>query len=175
MTKSILIAGVSGVGKSSICIELAKRGRETYDIEDIEGLFTMIDRRIGKPFVDYDNDDFEKVKNMDWICDKNKLQIIMQKNKNGTVYYCGTATNNDEILPLFDKVILLTASPEIIRKRLSTRITNDFARTAKVQNWVLGWKDSYEKPLIEKGAIVVDANRSLAEVADEVVEKIETK
>lgn len=171
--KSILIAGVSGVGKSSVCIELAKRGRKACDIEDVEGLFAMIDRRTGKPFVSYDNYDFEKVRHLDWICDKNKLQIIMQKNRNGLVYYCGTATNNDEILPLFDKIILLQVNPELIRKRLSSRTNNDFGRTSEVQDWVLSWKDSYEKGMIEKGAIVIDSNRSLAEVADEIIKKIE--
>lgn len=131
----------------------------------------MIDKRTGKSFENYDNFDFEKVKNLDWICDKNKLQKLIEKNKDGIIYYFGTAMNIDEIWPLFDKVILLQANPEAIKKRLSERKNNDFGRTAEVQEWVLSTKDQWEKRMIEKGAIAIDANRSLAEVVDEIIEK----
>lgn len=169
--KSILIAGISGTGKSSICGKLTKLGYKSYDIEEIEGLFTMFDKRTGKPFVDYDNYDLEKVKYHDWVCDKNKLQELVLKNKNGTTFYCGIASNTYDLLPLFDKVILLQASLEVIRKRLTERTTNDFGKTVEVQDMVLKEKDSWEKSMIEKGAIPIDANRSLAEMAGEIVEK----
>lgn len=171
MAKPILIAGISGTGKSSVCAELMKRGYKAFDIEEVEGLFNMLDKRTGKPFVDYDNYDMEKVKYHDWVCDEKKLRKFMRKNVKGVTFYAGIASNTFELLPLFDKVVLLVVRPELIRKRLSERTTNDFGRTVEVQDMVLREKESWEKQMKEKGAIVIDGNRSLAEVADEILEK----
>ncbi len=173
MAKSILIAGISGTGKSSVCAELAKRGYKAFDIEEVEGLFAMLDKRTGKPFVDYDNYDIEKVKYHDWVCDEKKLRKLMRKNAKGITFYAGIASNTFELLPLFDKVMLLVAKPELIRKRLSERTTNDFGKIVEVQDMVLREKEFWEKQMEEKGAIVIDANRSLAEVADDIIDKIE--
>lgn len=171
MKKSILITGVSGSGKSSICGEFIKRGYRAYDIDDVEGLFEMRDKRTGKVFDNYDNYDFEKVRHHDWVCDKDKLQKLIQKNRNGITYYCGAASNIDEILPLFDKIFLLTASPKVLCERLSTRTSNDFGRTSEVQKWILDLQKQWEDHISEKGAISIDANRDLQEVTDDIIKR----
>ncbi len=171
MNKSILITGVTGTGKSAVCDELNKLGYKAFGIEDIDGLFTMVHKKTGKPFKDYDNDDFEKVKQADWICDKKKLQRLMQKNSKGVVFYNGTASNLDDLLPLFDKIFLLKVDKKILLKRLSTRTSNDFARTTEVQKWVFSWKTWWENNMREKGVTVIDANRSLRKVANDIIER----
>ncbi len=171
MNKSILITGVTGTGKSAICDELNKLGYKAFSIEDIDGLFTMVHKKTGKPFKNYDNDNFEKVKQADWICDKKKLQRLMNKNSDGIVFYCGTASNLDDLRPLFDKMFLLKASQKILRERLSTRTSNDFGRTSEVQKWVFSWKTWWENHMKEKGVIVIDASRSLREIAENIIRR----
>lgn len=171
MAKSIFITGIAGSGKTSISAELTKRGYKAYNIEEVEGLFVMLDRRTGKPFIEYDDCDMEKVKYHDWACNKNKLQELIRKNKNSITFYCGIASNTEEILPLFYKTILLEANSEVIRKRLAERTNNDFGKSPEVQDWVLGRRSYFENYMKAKGAIVIDADRSLAEVADEIIEK----
>lgn len=171
MNKSILITGVAGTGKSAVCDELNKLGYKALGIEDIDGLFTMVHKKTGKPFKNYDNDNFELVKQADWICDIKKLQRLMLKNPKGIVFYCGTASNLDDLLPLFDKIFLLKVSQKILREQLSTRTSNDFARTSEVQNWVFSWKSWWENHMKEKGAIVIDASRSLREIAKDIIER----
>ena len=171
MDQSILITGVAGTGKSAVCDELNKLGYKAFGIEDIDGLFSMVNKKTAKAFKDYDNDDFEKVKQADWICDKKKLQSLMRNNSNGIVFYNGTASNIDDLLPLFDKIFLLKVSQKILRERLSTRTSNDFARTAEVQEWLFSWKTCWENHIKEKGAIVIDASRSVREVANEIIER----
>ena len=167
---NVLITGVAGTGKSALCKELRKRGYPAYDIEDIPGLFQMVDKRTGKPFQDYDNYDLEKVKNADWVCDKKKLEKLLRENqRDGPVFYCGVASNVDELLPLFDKVFLLVASEPVLRKRLSTRTSNDFGRTREVQDWIFEWKGWWEKKMKKKGAVIVDADKPLEEVAREII------
>lgn len=126
MNKSVLITGVSGSGKSFICEELGKLGYKSYDIEEIDGLFNMVHKETGKiTSLDmFDNQDMEVVKQHNWVCDKVKMQKLVDKNLkksvlSNVVFYCGTASNTEEIFSLFDFVILLKASEETIRKRLS--------------------------------------------------------
>lgn len=172
MKKSIFVTGVSGSGKSSISKELNRLGYKAYNIEELEGMFKMVRKDTREDFADYDNADIEKVKNADWICDKNKLEKLLQKQSNCIVFYCGIASNNNEIIPLFDETILLKVSPAIVRKRLSSREgTDDMGNTAENREWVLSWKDWLENQLIEQGAVVVDADGNPAEVVKKIVEK----
>ncbi len=178
MNKSILITGVSGSGKSVICVELKKRGYKAYDIEEIHGLFNMINKSTDKitDLKDYDKHNLECIKQHDWICNKKKLQKLISENAkknvlNNIVFYCGTASNADDLLPLFDKIILLKASPDTTRKRLSKRKSNDFGRTSEVQEWVLTWKDWWENHMVENGAVTIDANRDLQKVVNDAVKR----
>jgi len=172
MNKSILITGVAGSGKSSVCSELKNRGYKAYDIENMHDLFNMVHKKTGKIADKYDNDNLEWVKQHDWICNKNKLQELVRKNTKSIVFYCGTASNLDELLYLFDKIFLLKAGPETIRERLNTRKTNDFGKTPEVQEWVLSWKDWWEKHILEKGAIIIDANRDIQEITTNIIERV---
>jgi broad-specificity NMP kinase len=171
MNKSILITGVAGTGKSVICNKLNKLGYKALGIEDIDGLFAMIDKKTGKQFKNFDNDNLELVKQADWICNKKKLQHLMRKKSNELVFYCGTASNLNDLLYLFDKIFLLKVNQKVLRQRLSTRTSNDFGRTAEVQRWVFSWKKWWENHMKEKGAIIIDANRSLREIANEIIKR----
>lgn len=145
-------------------------GYTAYDIDDVEGLFTMVDKKTQQPVVNHSNDDLQKVQNIDWICSVDNLKKIIADEKSDIAFYCGNASNLDEIIPSFDLIILLKVDSEVARQRLSTRTSNDFGRTKEVQDWLLSWKDSWEREVEEKGAIVIDANRDLSIVASEVIE-----
>lgn len=172
MAKAILITGIAGTGKTSVCDDLIKRGYKAFDIESVKGLFTMYDQRTGKPYENYDDHDLEKVKYHDWVCDKDKLEALIEENRESTTFYCGIASHLENLLPLFDKFILLVADPEMIRKRLTERTNNDFGKMPEVQEMVLKEKEPWENLMKEKGAIVVDANCSLAEMAENIIKKI---
>ena len=172
MKKSILITATPGTGKSAVCDELNRLGYKSFGIENIEGLFTMINKNTGKPFEDYDNNDFEKVKQSTWICSKQKLETLIKENSDSTVFYCGTTSNLDDMLPLFDKLFLLKVNQNILCERLSTRTSNDFAKTKEVQEWVFSWKSEWENHIKEKGAIIIDASKSIKEVTENIIREV---
>jgi len=174
MNKSILVTGISGSGKSAICNELKKLGYKTYDIEVMKGFFTLVNEKTGEIPNKYEKDNLEWVKQHHWICDKNKLQKLVRKNAKGIVFYCGTAFNLDELLFLFDKIFLLKVNAEILRERLSTRKSNDYGRTSEVQEWIIEWKDWWENHMLEKGAIIIDANRNVQEITTDILKRSET-
>jgi len=171
MNKSILITGVAGTGKSSVCDELEKLGYKAFGIEDIEGMFTLSNKETGKKIETYDGYNVEQVKKHDWKCDIDKLKELMSKQK-GIVFYAGVASNMDDILSLFDMLFLLKASPETLTKRLNKRKSNKFGGIKEVQEWLFSWKDWWEESMVSNGAIVIDANQDLKKVVEDIINKV---
>src|SRR5688500_8663140 len=169
--KSVFVTGVSGIGKSTLSLRLQEKGLTAYDMEEIDGLFTMFDKETGEKMSEWDNTDIELVKRMNWVCDAVKLEAHVRQQRGDVVFYCGASGNVAEIAPLFDQLVLLTADEGNIRHRLSTRTSNDFGRVREAQDLVLEDKDRYERDLQTRGAIVVDANEDLDRVVAEVIER----
>ncbi len=164
----ILITGMSGTGKSTLGKSLKNAGYTVHDIENIPGMFTTTDSRTGEILTKWDTNNVEQIRYLIFACNKEKLSELIAKEASDLSFYCGTATNILDIIPLFDKVILLQASPETIRHRLSTRTTHDFARSPEMQEWIIEIKKSFEEGLIENGAIVINADSSLEETTQKV-------
>jgi len=170
MKKSIFITGIAGSGKSSISRKLNKLGYKAYDIEKLEGMFKMIRKDTGEDFKDYDSTNIEKIKNSDWICNKNKLKELLRKQCDEICFYCGNASNNNEIIPLFNQTILLMVNPEVLYKRLSNRKgTNETGNTVENREWVLSGKDLWENQIIKQGVVIINANGDLIEVVRKII------
>lgn len=171
MKQSILITGVSGSGKSEVSRQLKALGYETHDMDSVENLCVMVDKVTGLP-TPYDNsNDIEKMEKMRWLYKTDELQKLIANQKNEVAFYCGIPSNWEEVAPLFTKIILLTASGQIIRQRLISRVDNGYGKSVEVQDHILDGKEETEKDLREKGAVVIDANQSLEDVAKEVIQK----
>lgn len=170
MSKSIFITGLGGTGKTAIYKLLLEAGFKAFDIESIPDLFTMFNTKTCKPASNVDINDLDFIKHSEWVCDIEKLQNLMKQQTDEIVFYCGTATNSDEMLPLFDKVFLLRVSEKILRERLNAR-KEGFGKARDVQKWIFSWKDAAENKLIGQGAIVINADHPLGVVADEIIEK----
>ena len=170
MKKSILITGTAGVGKTSLSNKLNDLGYKSYDLDDIPGLFSMIHRETKLPIYNHNNFDLEKVKNMTWICDIEKLKSLINEETNNLAFYCGGGSNVYEFMELFDKVILLTINLETNKHRLSTRTNNDFAKIPEVQEYVLNKKENWENEMAKRGSIIVDAHKDLDFIVKEVIE-----
>lgn len=171
MKKSVLIIGVSGTGKSSVSEMLRELGYASYDLEEVEGLYTMFDKATGKPMTPevWDNNNPKIVERMKWMCDIQKLASLIESQKGDLAFYAGSAENTLEMMRLFSKVLVLNAREATIRKRLSTRTSNDFARVEAVQDMVIGWKTWFENEAVEHGGILVDSDQSLREVAESIL------
>ena len=162
---------MGGSGKSAIHNTLQGLGYKSFDIESIPGLFTMNNTKTCKPAKNFDINDLEFLKHSEWICDIEKLQQIIQENTTETnelIFYCGTATNSDELFSLFDKVFFLHVSDDVLRERLTARTTG-FGSNPKVQEWIFSWKESAENNMLKLGAIKVNAERPLEDIAAEII------
>lgn len=166
MKKSVLITGVPGTGKTTLSRKLTEMGYKAYDIEGIPGLFAAADRKTKQSVKDHDGADFKY-----WVCDKTKLESLIAGENSPITFYCGAASNLDEIMPLFDLVVLLTVSPDTMRQRLSSRTNNDFGRTTHVQDWIVSWKDSWEDMIKKNATLVISTDKGIEHVAEEIIKE----
>ena len=119
MKKRILITGVSGVGKTSVGIGLKNLGYESVDIEGIDSMFKMFHKGTKQIFDDYDNSNPEHIKNAEWICDVEKLKLFLKSQKSDIAFYSGIASNMNDIVFLFDKIVVLQPDFKTLNEILS--------------------------------------------------------
>lgn len=94
----------------------------------------------------------------------------MNRQRDNIAFYCGAASNMDDLTSLFDKVFLLKTDAASLHTRLSTREgTDNMGNTKASRQTVLGWKDWWENEMEEKGAIVVDAGNAPRSVAGKIL------
>lgn len=169
MKKSILIAGESGSGKSEVGRRLATLGYETYDIDSTPNLCMMVDKITKQPIKYDNNNDIEKMEKMLWLCKFEKLQEIINNQKNEIAFYCGSPNNIVEIAPAFRGIILLIANEQNTRQRLNARQDNGFGKSIQVQDYIIARKEGIEKSLQQQGAVLVNANQDIDAVLNDVI------
>ena len=172
MKKAILIIGATGVGKTVLSKHLQKLGHEAYGIEDIEGMFTVYHKGTREVFKNYNITNPEHIKSSDWICDVEMLKELLHHQKTGIAFYAGIATNLDEVIPLFNKVILLKVSNKKLQERLESRegSEEEMGNTEATRKLTFEWKDWWEGEMEKKGVMIVDADKSLDEVAKKIID-----
>lgn len=173
MKRKFLVTGIAGTGKTFVCKRLQDTGYEAYSIEeDIPGMFAMFRKDTGELFENFSNT-AEMIENSEWRCDVKKLQELLDNQKTDVAFYCGVASNMDDIIPLFDKMILLTAPAEAVYKRLMNREgTDDMGSTEESRKMVLGWKDWWEDEMRDRGAVEVSAEGPVEVVAERVTKAV---
>lgn len=169
--KKIYITGVSGTGKTTISKELEKRGFYTISVDEAKGLCSWVNQETGQRGGGKDAEmNAEFVNKHDWICNTEHLNKLMSKNAE-TVFVLGMATNQEDFLPLFDKIILLQCNPETFSKRIELRTDNSFGKDKAVLQQIVDRYQPYTEMMLKKGAIPVNTERPIGEVVEEVLKQ----
>lgn len=154
----ILVTGMSGAGKSTTLLELQRRGHLIID-------------------TDYD-DWKERVSEHEEIWCEDRMWDLLTNHTTGILFVAGCESNQGKFYAQFEAVILLTASLEILLKRIETRETNDFGKSPKERARVLADIQEIEPLLRKTSSHVIDTNCSLLDVADKlemIAESIESR
>lgn len=139
----ILITGMSGVGKSTLLDELARRGVTTVDTD--YGGYVSADGR-------WD------VEMMDALLAAHDELVVS-----------GTVENQHDFRDRFRAVILLSAPVEVLIERVTQRTTNPYGRTPEQRDEIRRHTAEVE-PLLRRGATLeLDGRRPVGELADEVM------
>ena len=140
----VLVTGMSGTGKSSVLLELARRGLRTVDTDEPG----WKEEREGEEL---------------WCEDR----IAALLDEPGNLVVSGTVMNQGRFYDRFDAVVLLSAPADVILDRIAARTTNRFGKSPEERERILADLAEAE-PLLRAGCThELDATRPLAKIADE--------
>lgn len=172
MKKRYYITGVCGTGKTTVAEELNKRGYYAIDQDSKEyGICSWKNNEtkeqaefeygIGKEFLEAH----------DWYADVERLKKLLDK-ASDVAFVCGVSANQNDYLDIFDKVFLLQCQPEVFTKRVDVRENNDFGKHPSEKQHILDWYKELEDGLINKGAIIINSDKPISSVVDEILNNI---
>lgn len=170
--KRIFVTGVSGTGKTTIAHILKSRGINSISIDEEQGLCYWKNKVTGN-IVDYEAVlDKEFIDKHDWVCDITRLKSLIDSSSLPTVVL-GIATNQNDFLDLFDKIILLQCKPETFIKRIMQRTDNDFGKDKSAQEYLLKTYKDFEEGLLRRGARPINVDDPIERVVELVMEEID--
>lgn len=168
----IYITGTSGTGKTTIARALAAKGIATIDTDEIcywqnketgeRVEFFPIGEQSGMP----PEEVAKRHATHNWICDTGEPKRFLDAHPNAVAV--GGASNHQESLHLFDKLFALNANPETITKRIRERTDNDFGKHPEELKLILGWAENYVSHMKARGATILDADRPLEEIVEQI-------
>lgn len=102
-----------------------------------------------------------------WMCNVPELGTLLKGHD--TIVVVGISSNQEEYLKLFDKVFVLHSRPETIIKRLNERTDSVYGKHPAEQKRLLAWQKSFEAEMVQKGAVPLDGERPIGEVAADII------
>ncbi|WP_090645670.1 AAA family ATPase [Paenibacillus sp. UNC496MF] len=159
-----LITGEAGTGKSTLAIELQKRGYIAYDGDRTPGLTYHADRLTGRPITEM----LDRYTETDWVWDSNRLREILNNPRD--VFITGATSNQQQFYPVFRKIFMLTIDAATLTNRLQNRSAGDYGMHPEELNEILRTFEGFQRRTIEEdGAIPIDATQPLTKVADDII------
>ncbi len=167
----IYITGAPGAGKTTLEKELRRRGFETHDMDDpdIGGAHDKItgQREAIPPVEDRPIDWFDT---HEWKTSKSAIEELRKKALDTTIFLCGVAPDDNELMPLFDKVVYLDVDEASIRKRLAERVDNDYGKTDTELEDILRRRQAMDLRYKELGVLCIDGSQEPQQIADAIIE-----
>jgi len=154
--RRILITGMSGVGKSAVIEELQRRGYRAVDLDQPE-------------WSHYRSPD-DPAGAVEWMWREEEVAELLHQGGGDILFVSGCASNQGRFYPWFDRVVLLSADPDVMRERLERRTNNDFGKDPAELARIMADKEEVE-PLLRRGAdIEIDTAQPLEAVVAEILE-----
>jgi len=148
---AVLITGMSGTGKSTVLVELRRRGHTVVDT-DLGGWIEPVRRADGTSEPMWRED---------------RVSALLDEHADDLVFIAGCVANQGRFYPRFRSVVLLSVPEDVLLHRIATRETNHFGRSPEERARIGADLRSVE-PLLRRGATAeIDTRRPLADVADE--------
>ena len=145
--RRILVTGMSGTGKSSVLVELARRGFRAVDT-DVGAWCEWSDAEGG------------------YIWREHRMTELLADNRGPSLYVSGTVSNQGRFYDRFDAIVLLSAPAEVLLGRIADRITNRYGKLPHEQELILRQLAEVEPLLRRTCTHELDATEPLATIVD---------
>src|SRR4051794_30222712 len=139
---------MSGTGKSTALGELEKRGFQVVDTDE-------------PPWSEWSDEDGG------YIWREDLIAKLLARNDGPTLYVSGTVSNQGRFYPQFDAVVLLSAPARVLLRRIESRTTNDYGKSADGRDLILRHIAEVEPLLRATCTHEVDATQPVAVVVEQ--------
>jgi hypothetical protein len=160
--RNYLVEGVSGTGKTSVCMELRRRG--FHAINGDTDLAYQGDPETGEPTGGVPSHSHHL-----WHVDK--VRALVADHSERCTFFCGGSRNFSTFLDLFDGVFVLEIDLDTLRRRLDQRPEGEFGAQPSERDLIVRLHRTRED--IPENGIPIDATAPLTQVVDEVVRRAE--
>jgi hypothetical protein len=140
---------MSGTGKSSALVELARRGFRTVDTDEPGWMAEAEDGEI--------------------LWDEEKVAALLAE-AGSTLFVQGTVRNQGRFYDRFDAVVLLSAPADVIFERIATRTNNPWGKSPEQRGLIREQIREVEPLLRATCTHEIDASVPLTEVVERLVE-----
>ena len=166
------VTGISGSGKSAVCMELKSRGYESYDTDD-DGLSKWQNVTTGyihpKSSVKSEDRTDDFLRSHRWNVSQRDVEELAKNAAHKSIFLCGVAGNVDELKHSFKSVFALIIDEEAIKNRLANRTNNSWGKQAHELALTLKQLSHLDQKYKTAGYIVIDASQPVARVVDEIL------
>ncbi|MBP1967831.1 AAA family ATPase [Paenibacillus aceris] len=159
--RNYLIEDVSGIGKTSVCNELQRRGYHA-----IHG-----DRELayqGDPETGTRTDGVTHEQHI-WHVDK--VRALVANQDEAVTFFCGGSRNSSKFIDLFDCVFVLKVDHDTLNRRLEERPKNEWGGKKTERELIARLHQTKEDT--PKNGIIIDATVPIEHVVDEIVRQSE--
>jgi shikimate kinase len=166
----IYIIGSPGAGKTTLEKELKSRGFETHDMDDsdIGGAHNKVTgERVTIPSAK--NRPKEWFDAHEWRTSKPAIEKLKLKAKRKTILLCGVASDDAEVLSIFDKVIYLNVDEETLKQRIAGRKDNDYGKNDFELAEILERRQAIDAKYKGMGVTSIDGSQEVKVIADAIV------
>jgi len=169
----LYVTGQPGTGKSAVRSELRARGYHARGVDE-DGYASWVNRTAGT-IDDFPNDDPDLdfhawYRAHEWILSAERIETLSREAAamGQPVFLCGIAAGEDTVWHLFDKVLALVADVPTLTERIGAR-GNKFGQAPEELAAILRWHVGYEARYRRFGAVIIDAERPLGSVIDDIL------
>ena len=147
----ILVTGMSGTGKSTALVELARRGHRVVDTD----------------YGDWSEDvPLAGEAGSEQLWREDRIEALLAEHSDGALFVSGCVANQVKFYPRFDAIVLLSAPVDVVLERVASRRTNTFGKTDAERARIVDDLRTIE-PLLRAGATAeIDTRTPVDEVAD---------
>lgn len=171
------ITGGSATGKSTITLELRKKGYAAYDTDDdalarwqhIETSYIHPKSSV-KPA--QRTPDFLKMHS--WNVPREFIEKIAAENQGNIAFICGVANNIDQLQDLFSHTFALVIDEKTVRHRIATRTNNNWGKQPHELEQTLKANKKALETYNKLGYTIIDASQPLESVVEDIVRSVKS-
>lgn len=118
----MLITGMSGTGKSTVLVELARRGHRVVDVDEVGWAVEV-------PLPDGSG--------VEQLWREEPVAALLAKDAAGSLFVAGCASNQGSFYDRFDAIVVLSVPREVLLQRITSRTTNSFGKAPAERQRIL--------------------------------------